>query len=334
MKNNPFLSEVFTGIWLKHFAPEKSVFKFKMFESLSFVKNKFLPIYYNVGKTNTKAITYNLKIPALNNLKQKLFILYDVPTYLKLLSVNNEIGLKLIKITQYPGYRCYLKDYSNLDDYMLDIISSKSRRKFKSYKRKVDNSNSLNVKVYYGEINDDDYEFIFSYFKTLLKKRFLSKKINNNNLTPDEWAFYKKVTLPMIRNKSAALFVVFNNDKPIAITLTNFSENVMFDVIRVFDIDYAKYRLGVVSIMLQIEWCFNNKKNTLDFSKGFFEYKQRWANYTYWYEYHLYYDKKSLISLVLANVYSKYYYFKLFLRRHDLNYYVHKILFFRNRKKI
>ena len=62
----------------------------------------------------------------------------------------------------------------------------------------------------------------------------------------------------MIRNKEAALFVIYNQDKPIAINLVNFSDTTMLDVIRVFDIDYARYRLGVVGIMKQIEWCIEN----------------------------------------------------------------------------
>ncbi|WP_203258683.1 GNAT family N-acetyltransferase [Hyunsoonleella ulvae] len=335
MKNNPFLSEAFTSIWLEHFSYEKAVRRNNIFNNLPLIKNEYLPVYYNLGKTHTKAITYELtKNFTKYDFKNKLFILYDVPTHYKPTTLNNKIGLKSIQIVQYPGYRCHLKEYTNLNDYMLDVISAKSRRKFKSYKRKIDNSISSKLKIYHGQITNEEYEYVFSYFKTLLKKRFLRKKINNNILTPQEWAFYKKVTLPMIRNKSAALFVIFDEDKPIAITLTNFAKNVMFDVIRVFDTDYAKYRLGTVSTMQQLEWCFDNKIDTLDFSKGYYEYKKRWANHTYWYEYHLYFDSKSIIARILSKIYTNYYRFKLFLRRNDLMNYVHKILFFRNRKRI
>ena len=68
-------------------------------------------------------------------------------------------------------------------------------------------------------MDDESYDYVFSYFKTLLRKRFFSKKTNNNNLNPQEWAFYKDVTLPMIRNKEAALFVTYDENKPIAITV-------------------------------------------------------------------------------------------------------------------
>ena len=334
MRNNPFLSETFKTTWLKHFNCGRRVFFFSIISKLAFVKNKFLPIYYSIGKTNTKGISYNLSDVITNDYKGKMYIVYDVPTHTKVSSKSNQPRLGTSKIIQYPGFRCVLQKYNSLNDYMLDVISSKSRYKFRSYKKKIENSFGSCYKVYFGEIDDHEYEIIFAHFKFLLRKRFFNKKTINNNLTSKEWQFYKEVTLPMIRNKEAALFVIFDNDKPIAVTLTNFSENVMFDVIRVFDIDYSKYRLGIVGIMKQLEWCIEHGLEALDFSKGFFEYKKRWSNQIYWFEYHIYYDKKSFVPCVLALSYNRFYNFKLFLRRNDLINFVHKILFLRNKKNM
>ena len=147
-----------------------------------------------------------------------------------------------------------------------------------------------------------------------------------------EWEFYKEVTLPMILNKQAALFVVYDKDMPIAITLLNFSNNTMIDVIRTFDIDYSKFRLGTVSIMKQLEWCIENNFKALDFSKGYFEYKKRWANKPYWFEYHIYYDKKSFLAKTLALLYKNFFTFKLFLRKKHITNYIHELNFFLNKK--
>lgn len=334
MIQNPFLSKTFKTIWLKHFNYSKGDFMFNFIPNLAFVKNKYLPIYCNTGKNNTKGIHYSFSNEETKDYKGRVFIIFDIPNYLniKTPSKNNKIGLH--KITQYPGYKIDLEGYSSLQAYKLDVISKKSRYKFKTYAKKINSLVNINSKVYYGNIDDKTYEFVFNHFKTLLRKRFFSKKTNNNNLSPQEWAFYKEVTLPMILNKEAALFVTYDKDIPIAINLVNFSETTMYDVIRVFDIDYAKYRLGVVGIMKQIEWCIENGFKALDFSKGYFDYKKRWANQPYWLEYHIYYDKKSLFSCLIALAYKQFYTFKLFLRRHDLINYVHKLLFFRNKQNM
>ncbi|MEC3908032.1 GNAT family N-acetyltransferase [Tamlana sp. 2201CG12-4] len=335
MKGNPFLSETFKTIWLNHFNCNKAYFIFGIIPKLEFVKNKYLPVFYNIGKTNTKGISYDLSEAVDDkDCKGRVFIIYDVANHTKMNTISNQANLKSRKIVQYPGFRCMLNKYNSLDAYMSDALSRKSRYKFRSYRKKIENAFGARYKVYFGEISNEDYKFIFSYFKTLLKKRFFKKKTVNNNLTFKEWEFYKEVTLPMIRKKEAALFVMYDKGKPIAITLTNFSENIMYDVIRVFDIDYARYRPGTIGIMKQLEWCIEHKLRALDFAKGYFEYKKRWANQIYWLEYHIYYDKKSFLSCTLALIYSKFYDLKLFLRRHDLINFAHKLSFIKNKKKI
>ena len=44
-------------------------------------------------------------------------------------------------------------------------------------------------------------------------------KLTNNNLYPEEWAFYHDVAFPMILEKKASLFVVYETSNPIAVTL-------------------------------------------------------------------------------------------------------------------
>lgn len=334
MMQNPFLSKTFKTTWLKHFNHGKEGFAFKFIQNLTFVKSKFLPIYCNTGKNNTKGIHYDFSDEKTKSYKGRVFIIFDIPTYIKTKTPLKGSKVGFYRVTQYPGYKINLKGYNSLQEYKLDVISKKSRYKFKTYAKKIDSLVNVYHKVYYENIDDETYEYIFNHFKILLRKRFLSKKTNNNNLSPQEWAFYRDVTLHMIRNKEAALFVTYDQNTPIAINLVNFSDTTMFDVIRVFDIDYARYRLGVVGIMKQIEWCIENNFMYLDFSKGYFDYKKRWSNYPYWFEYHIYYDKKSLLACLLGLYFKQFYMFKLFLRRHNLVDYVHKLLFFRTKKNM
>ena len=64
--------------------------------------------------------------------------------------------------------------------------------------------------MFWGDIEKSTYDELFKVFQLLLKKRFDQKQVINNNLAPKEWAFYLEVAFPMILNKSACLFVVYD----------------------------------------------------------------------------------------------------------------------------
>lgn len=329
---NPYIQHTFKTIWLNHFNNKNPALNFSVVDRLTFVKHKKLPVYYNTGGTNTKGVHYKLSSNILKDYKNKVFIIYDVHQSSNKNAYNNN-KLGFYKVEQYPGYICDLSSYVNIKQYMLQEISRKSRYKFNKYKRNLESKYNIHYKMYLDDISPEVYESLFYDFKRLLKKRFLHKKTVNNNLNPEEWAFYKAVTLPMMLNKEAGIFVVYDANKPIAITLLNFSANTMLDVIRTFDIDYAKYRLGSVSIMEQIDWCINNNIKFLDFSKGYFEYKKRWANKPYWFEYHIYYDKKSFKAKTLALLYKNFFALKLYLRKKHLTNFIHEVNFILNKKK-
>src|SRR5690606_6221944 len=168
----------------------------------------------------------------------------------------------------------------------------------------------------------------FGHFRRLLEKRFLDKGTTNNNLDPKEWNFYHEVAYPMILEKKASLFVIYNGSVPIGVTLNYFSENIVFDAITVFDIDYEKFHLGSVTIMKLIEWSIDQGLRYFDFSKGYFDYKKRWANKEYEFEYHLYYDTGSIRSLLLSYLIAYYFNLKNYLRKKKLNEAFHKLTFF------
>jgi hypothetical protein len=95
----------------------------------------------------------------------------------------------------------------------------------------------------------------------------------------------------------------------------------------VFDIDYSKFHLGSVTILKLIEWCIENNIKILDFSKGYFDYKTRWCTKVYDFEYHIYYDRKSLKSILLASSIKHIYDFKQSLREKNINEKWHKLTY-------
>lgn len=326
MKNNPFTSEIFTTTWSKHFNNSKLGISFDFFENLSFIKHKFLNLYINVGTTVTKGITYSFTKPNPKNLGSEVFLIYDVPACFA--SMEPLDGpLKRISVKQYPGYLIELQGFKDLNGYMNVAFNRKSRYKLRSYKRQLEANYDIQYRMYYGDMSKNEYDLIFEQFRQLLVKRYEDKRISNNNLEPQEWSFYKEVVYPMILDKRASLYVVFDNKKPIGVMLNYMSGNAIHVAITVFDIEYRKLNVGTVNIMNLIEWSLENNFKIVDFSKGHYDYKQRWGSVKYDFEYHIVYNSNSIYSKCIA--FSLQYWFKLkqYLRDKKVNELLHKFTF-------
>lgn len=332
VKNNPFFSSTFVSIWCKHFSKEKGLYSFNFIKNISFFKPTSLPLFINSGKNLTKGVSYNIGITK-NDFKSKCFLIYDVPEFFKIKTDSDTRGLKLKKVKQYPGFLINLNKYIDFTTYLKSTFSKSSLQKFRRYNRRLETCFSITYKMYYGEIEKKEYDFIFDYFNKLLIKRFDNKQITNNNLKISEWNFYHEVVYPLILEKKASLFVIYNDGTPITIRLNYFSQDIIFDAITVFDIDYSKFHIGKISIMKILEWSFENKFKTFDFTKGYFDYKKSWSNLKYNFEYHIYYDSKSILASLVAVFLSGFFKLKQFLRDKNFNNYLHKTLYFLKKNK-
>ncbi|MER3376654.1 MAG: GNAT family N-acetyltransferase [Allomuricauda sp.] len=324
MIDNPFLSENFIKTWTKSFGKEKTPIQVEGIFGPKFHREKW-EIYTNCGRTHTKGVQYTLEHSL--DLRNKTLLIFDVPSYFKNPEPYGSKPTKLIKVKQYPGFLIELNLFLNLQDYMQKKFKKSSRYKLNKYSRRLSECFNIKTKMYVGDMAQEEYQFLFERFRELLEKRFLEKAEHNNNLDKREWDFYQKVAYPMLQKKLSGLFVVYNGELPIAITLVYFSKEIIFDAITVFDIDYAKFHLGSVNIMYLIEWGMANKFQILDFSKGYFDYKARWSTKKYDFEYHILYNSKSLSSTAKAIIIKNYYTVKQRLREKNLNLLLNKILF-------
>lgn len=255
------------------------------------------------------------------------FIVYDIPTYFQLDRSKDLSRLKVLKTKQYPGYLIDINNFKDLNDYLSSNFSKSSRNKLRKYKRRLETCFDISYKMHRGAMSFSDYQALFIRFRQLLEKRFDNKQTTNNNLNKKEWDFYQDVAYDLISENRAALFVIYDNDIPIGITLCYFSDDILFDAITVFDTDYSKFHLGSVTIMKLIEWCIDNELKILDFSKGYFEYKTHWCTRTYDFEYHLLYDSKSFFASSLAYLVKLFFDAKQYLRQKRINEYLHKLTF-------
>ena len=332
--SNPFTSKTFSNIWLRHFGKNSPPFVFKSIEGISFVKSCFPLVYVNTGSTHTKGVSYTINQNEQLDLKNKVLLVYDVPTFFDLDLTKSNGSLQLRKIKQYPGFLIHLDKYTDLGHYMTLSFSKSSRYKLNKYKKRLEDSFEISYKMFLGDISRDEYESVFEHFKVLLEKRFLDKGITNNNLDPKEWNFYHEVAYPLILEKKASLFVIYEGNTPIGVTLCYFSENILFDAITVFDIDYEKFHLGSVTIMKLIEWSLEHNIKVFDFSKGYFDYKKRWANEEYHFDYHVYHDSTSFTAKIIAWIILKFFSLKQKLRDKKVNEKIHKLRFLLKSDKV
>ena len=328
IKQNPFTSPIYTKIWCQHFIKDKALYAFDFIKGISYLKMPVLPVYVNIGRTVTKGISYVINTDAsITDFKKKVLLIYDVPEYFNIENRKLPKKIKLIKIKQYPGFLTNLESYPDFNSYLSSTFNKKSRYKLKSYKRTLENSFNISYKHFYGDISNEDYQIVFDEFNVLLKKRFEDKQETNNNLEPEEWNFYWDSTYPLILEKKASLFVIYQDTKPIAISLNYFSESILFFAMTVFDIDYQKFNIGKVHLMKLYEWCFDEKIKIFDLSKGDYRYKERWSNVKYCFENHIYYDSTSLVVTLLARNLQLFFELKQFLRDLKLNVFIHKITY-------
>lgn len=327
--NTPFYTNTFQNIWKKHFIANKTVNTFKFIKGVNFYKNS-LGVFFNVGKNLTKGNGYRLTKSG--DFKNKILIIYDIlPNLCPTEFIPENIGV--LKSIQYPGFLINLKEFKDIDDYLLKTFSKNTRMKMRKFTKRLEACFNISTKMFFGEIDKNEYDQLFEDFMGLLKKRYSDKQITNNNMQPNEWNFYKEVAYPLILEKKASLFVIYDSNTPIAITFNYHTENTVIDAITAFDVDYAKFNIGYVNILKIIDWCFSNNLKALDFSKGYFDYKKRMCTLEYNFEYHIIYDKTSIKSRFLANCCHGFFEFKAYLRRKNLNVKFHKLTYLLKNKK-
>jgi Acetyltransferase (GNAT) domain len=333
IQNNPFTSNIFERVWMNHFKPTNSIHSFKFMDGVHFYKTALFPIFFNIGKNLTKGNYYEINDK--NDYKNKIFVIYDVPSYFDVKKIPQTIKkLKLHKSIQYPGFLIEIDKYSNMDNYLLSTFGKNSRMKMRKYSKRLDACFDISTKMFHGHIDKNEYEILFEYFMILLKRRYSDKQISYNNMHPVEWEFYKKVAYPLILEGKASLFVIYDNETPIAITYNYHSENIVFDAITVFDIDYNKFNIGYLNNLKLINWCFENNIKYLDFSKGYFDYKKRMCSLEYNFEYQILYDNSSMQGKIMALIIFKFFELKSYLRSKDINTKFHKLaFFFKNKRK-
>lgn len=325
MTLNPFNSKSFIDIWTKHFNKNEKGISFRFIDRVSFVKHKFLPYYINVGVKLTNGFDYEISTQKEKDYKNKVFLIRDIPTYFNLPTFKPYGSLRLKKIFQYEGYITRVSNYESLDDYLRSIYKSNTRSKLKRNIKRLEASFNVDYVMYFGDISQEQFKNVFQEFYHLFEKRYANKNEPCGELNPVVWNYYTELAYSMINEKTASLFVVYCDKKPIGVTFSYHFGDTLIEALTVFDIDFYRYNIGHTTILKMLEWSFENNIKIFDYTQGDFEYKKRWSSDTYQTHYHLLYDSKSIISVFIANFVVFYFNFKRVFREKNYNKIYHKL---------
>jgi len=330
MKNNPFVSETYISIWSKHFNASKRGVNFDFINNISFVKSKLLPLYINFGKNLTNGIPFSLAEDSPDDYKNKVFQINNIPSYYNIDPNIRNPNLGLKKVLQYGAHITRIADFSDLDHYMKTIFKSNTRSKFRRNINRLEACFDVEYAMYYGDMQKEEYDFVFSEFYNLFEKRYLDKDEPCGELNPVLWNYYTELVYPLILEKKASLFVIYCNKKPVGVTFSYHYGSILIEALTVFDIDYYRYNIGHTTIYKMLDWSFENGVTLFDYTEGDYDYKRRWSNDSYQRYIYLFYDKKSIKSKIIASFIVKYFNFKRTLRDKNI---IKKVLKFKHKTK-
>lgn len=279
-------------------APIRSGFVFDLF-----LESK-VPKYYKKEVLNTLT---QLELTGLNTVDavtivHNVGIVEDIPDYLQVHMASASTKLKTKTLAQYQGYLVDLRSSTDVNAYLTTYLSSRNRKNLRSKQRKLEETYPITYMFYYGDISREEYDYLFDCFYTLLETRFHEKKMYNKNLV--QWNYYYEVAYPLILNKTASLFVIYNANKPITLTLNFHKRDIVFSAIQTYDVAFSSYNMGDISMLKHLDWCKKNEMAIFDLSKGVTDYKVKWCNHTYTFYYQLFYNPKSLLSVCAVHLIS------------------------------
>ncbi|MFI0429055.1 GNAT family N-acetyltransferase [Mariniflexile sp. HMF6888] len=256
----------------------------KHYKNLVFNPNNTL--VYSATENDTNDISTPISV--------KLFPNYLTPLFLT--SYNSKV--KVVPQKKINGYAIVLNKNQELNEFLNNQYSKSFRANIKRLTNRFETCFTATYKMYYGNISEEDYQYYMSALQVMLVNRFNQRNDKNDILT--RWDFYLKTTRQLINNNDASLFVIYSNNVPVHICINHHYNNIFYVSIPSYNIDYAKFALGNISLFKLLEWSINNGYDMLDMAYGDLEYKRRWCTLIYHFDHHIIYNKENLKSQLLA----------------------------------
>ncbi|WOD43378.1 GNAT family N-acetyltransferase [Hwangdonia lutea] len=222
------------------------------------------------------------------------------PTFLDF-KIVNEPAYHSKKIIHHgiSGAGILLDENYTVESYLDKHTNNKFRKNLRKYFTGLKDSCNVRYVCYYGRISKERCDFLLDALREMIEKRFKTKNVKHVFMA--EWDNNVKDLHELINHKKSSLIVVYDEDKPISISLNRHINNsIFFGELHAYNANYSKYGLGHINNHLRLNWCIDNKFDFIDLGIGVFDNKKIWCNVFYNVEYHLFYKKKSLKTKAIA----------------------------------
>jgi hypothetical protein len=282
-----------------------------------FEKNSILPFYGSLVNNTNGKIIINEKIKEIKGKGRGICVcvVNMIPPYFDLEINKENAHYKAFQVKYRTGYIIDLSQYSNVDEYLKSYLGSRHRKNILGRLNKLQSCFSIHYKVYFGEIDDLEFRVLFKELERMIRTRFEQRGEEHVGLK--RWDLYEENVYDLILNKRASLFVIYDDKKPIAISLSYHFENILDSAITSYDIDYAKFGLGNIELLQKLEWCFENNYKRLDMRWGELRYKRLWCNAIEEYNCDVVYNN-NLIAMPIAFAVAKLIIIKKLLLHHKI----------------
>ncbi len=198
----------------------------------------------------------------------------NIPTYLRVAYLNKDS--KLHSITTVNGYAIDLQGVTAVNQYMGKQFSKKARGNILRGVRRLEDAFSIRYERYYGAIDKQQCQELLAMLKDMIISRFEER--NETSHTLREWEGIRTTLYTLILEKKASLFVIYQEDRPIAISVAYHYGSLFFYFIAAFDITYSKFSMGNIMLFKQLEWSIANGYDFFEMAWGDLDYKRRWSN--------------------------------------------------------
>ncbi|MDO5971141.1 GNAT family N-acetyltransferase [Flavivirga aquimarina] len=280
--------------------------KRSFFLDFTFKEKQFPGFYSKVVNKISNSILFNNKNVSQTDSSENIYSVFDIPNYFSLELSKKSPELKTLTVPLYTGFFINLAKYQDLNDYMSRKLGRGRKSQLKRYKKRLDLCIAPGYKVFFGDFSKNEYDHIFDILKHITIRRFEQKGETNFELPYLE--IYREMMYPLVRQKKASIFVIYDKLKPINITLNFIEDQLLLHWNSCYDIDYQMFNLGHVNMVNHLEWCFNHGIKTFDMGRGDFLHKRKYITDNYIYEQHIVYNSKNITPSLFA-------YYKFFMLR-------------------
>lgn len=197
------------------------------------------------------------------------------------------------------GYSILLTEGFDIDAYLKKQLKSNYRNLKKRHLR-LEQCFNVRYSVFHGIIDKKEYLFLMESLKRMLVRRFDQRNDKNEKL--DEWNEILFNTYDQIIKKKASLFVIYDDDLPIDISLNYHFDKIMFGAISSYELEYYKFGMGSIEKFKMLEWCLSEGYKILEFGYGDLDYKRTWCNNIYQFKYQVVYNRNSILAILFAKM--------------------------------